>query len=235
MCRPVRRRVGSRARGSIVASGRAATSRLRVDYCGQVLRPIAQGSESTGGGRRAARRSLGHESPGAGLGVTASAPALSGADSWPPMRASNRPEKRPLFARQVHVVKFHPEGGMIAAASSPDEPWSCAAACRWGKRPRSIRVGLRRARPAGWDHPARVRERYRYLRWWAPLLAEPVELITFVMSRRMLRGIKERGASVSSLPRPLERARRRRRFGGESAHAARLVESMPRRALGQGG
>ena len=37
-----------------------------------------------------------------------------------------------------------------------------------------------------------VRERYRYLRWWAPLLVEPVEFISLVMSRRMLRGIKER-------------------------------------------
>lgn len=37
-----------------------------------------------------------------------------------------------------------------------------------------------------------VRERYRYTRWWAPLLVEPVELISFVMSQKMLRGIKER-------------------------------------------
>lgn len=37
-----------------------------------------------------------------------------------------------------------------------------------------------------------VRERYRYLRTWAPLLVEPVELVSFVMSQRMLRGIRER-------------------------------------------
>lgn len=37
-----------------------------------------------------------------------------------------------------------------------------------------------------------VRERYRYARWWAPLLVEPVELISFVMSQKMLRGIKQR-------------------------------------------
>jgi hypothetical protein len=37
-----------------------------------------------------------------------------------------------------------------------------------------------------------VRERYRYSRRWASLLVEPVELISFAMSRRMLRGIKER-------------------------------------------
>jgi hypothetical protein len=36
------------------------------------------------------------------------------------------------------------------------------------------------------------RERYGYLRWWAPLVVEPTSVISFVMSRRMLRGIAER-------------------------------------------
>lgn len=37
-----------------------------------------------------------------------------------------------------------------------------------------------------------VRERYGYTRWWSGLLVEPVEAVSFVMSRRMLSGIKER-------------------------------------------
>ena len=37
-----------------------------------------------------------------------------------------------------------------------------------------------------------VRERYGYSRRWARFLVEPVELISFVMSQRMLRGVKER-------------------------------------------
>jgi hypothetical protein len=37
-----------------------------------------------------------------------------------------------------------------------------------------------------------VRERYRYTRPWAALLVEPVELISFLMSQKMLRGIKTR-------------------------------------------
>ncbi|HEY5187081.1 MAG TPA: SRPBCC family protein [Actinomycetes bacterium] len=37
-----------------------------------------------------------------------------------------------------------------------------------------------------------VRESYGYSRWWAPLLVEPVELVSFVMSQRMLRGIRDR-------------------------------------------
>jgi hypothetical protein len=37
-----------------------------------------------------------------------------------------------------------------------------------------------------------VRERYAYTQRWAPLLVEPVAVVAFVMSQRMLRGIKER-------------------------------------------
>ena len=37
-----------------------------------------------------------------------------------------------------------------------------------------------------------VRERYGYLRPWASLVVEPVELISFVMTERMLRGIRDR-------------------------------------------
>jgi hypothetical protein len=37
-----------------------------------------------------------------------------------------------------------------------------------------------------------VRERYGYLRWWAPFLVEPVEAVSFVMTQKMLRGIRDR-------------------------------------------
>lgn len=37
-----------------------------------------------------------------------------------------------------------------------------------------------------------VRERYRYSRPWAALIVEPASLVSFVMSERMLRGIKQR-------------------------------------------
>lgn len=36
------------------------------------------------------------------------------------------------------------------------------------------------------------RERYGYLRWWAGLVVAPTSVISFVMSRKMLRGIAER-------------------------------------------
>ena len=47
-----------------------------------------------------------------------------------------------------------------------------------------------------------VRERYRYTRRWGPLLVEPVQLVSFVMSAKMLRGIRARAEG-----RPAARAR----------------------------
>jgi hypothetical protein len=37
-----------------------------------------------------------------------------------------------------------------------------------------------------------VRERYAYSRWWARLLVEPVAGVSFLMTQRMLRGIRDR-------------------------------------------
>jgi hypothetical protein len=45
-----------------------------------------------------------------------------------------------------------------------------------------------------------VRERYGYSQRWAALIIEPVELISFFMSRRMLRGIKRRAESAAPKP-----------------------------------
>ncbi|MHB1877354.1 MAG: hypothetical protein ACYCPF_21145 [Streptosporangiaceae bacterium] len=43
-----------------------------------------------------------------------------------------------------------------------------------------------------------VRERYRYLRPVARFMAEPVEVVSFVMSRKMLRGIRDRAERAAS-------------------------------------
>jgi hypothetical protein len=43
-----------------------------------------------------------------------------------------------------------------------------------------------------------VRERYAYTRWWAPLLVEPVEVVSFVMHQKMLRGIRGRAERTAS-------------------------------------
>ncbi|HEY5861140.1 MAG TPA: nitroreductase/quinone reductase family protein, partial [Actinomycetota bacterium] len=43
-----------------------------------------------------------------------------------------------------------------------------------------------------------VRERYAYLTGWAGALVEPVEMVSFLMSQRMLRGIRERAERGTS-------------------------------------
>ena len=52
------------------------------------------------------------------------------------------------------------------------------------------------------------RERYGYKRWWAPFVVEPTQAASFVMSRKMLLGIRERAERNSLFPssdRPVER------------------------------
>jgi hypothetical protein len=43
-----------------------------------------------------------------------------------------------------------------------------------------------------------VRERYEYLRSWTWLLVEPVETVSFVMTQKMLRGIRDRAESSAA-------------------------------------
>jgi len=45
-----------------------------------------------------------------------------------------------------------------------------------------------------------VRERYRYKRVWARLLVEPIETVSFVMTQKMLRGIRDRAESAAPSP-----------------------------------
>jgi hypothetical protein len=88
-------------------------------------------------------------------------------------------------------VKFHPEGGMTAAVVEPGRVLVLRGGMP-GTPPFDFAWAfVVRGQPDGTTRLV-ARERYRYLRWWAPLLVEPVEFISLVMSRRMLRGIKER-------------------------------------------
>ena len=96
-------------------------------------------------------------------------------------------------------VKFHPEGGMTAAVVEPGRALVLRGGMP-GTPPFDFAWAfVVRGQPDGSTRLV-VRERYRYARWWAPLLVEPVEFISLVMSRRMLRGIKARRASRRRSP-----------------------------------
>ena len=53
-----------------------------------------------------------------------------------------------------------------------------------------------------------VRERYAYTRWWSALLVEPVEAISFVMSQKMLRGIRDAAEKPQARSAPMPMAER---------------------------
>ena len=44
-----------------------------------------------------------------------------------------------------------------------------------------------------------VRERYRYLHPWVRFMVEPVEVVSFVMTQKMLRGIRDRAEAIPSV------------------------------------
>lgn len=43
-----------------------------------------------------------------------------------------------------------------------------------------------------------VRERYRYLRQWSGLIVEPVSVLSFIMTEKMLRGIRDRAEGTAA-------------------------------------
>ena len=45
-----------------------------------------------------------------------------------------------------------------------------------------------------------VRERYAYTRPWARLVVEPISAVSFVMSQKMLRGIRDRTEDIAAVP-----------------------------------
>jgi hypothetical protein len=58
----------------------------------------------------------------------------------------------------------------------------------------------------GQDDTTRLlaRERYSYKRWWTRLVVEPTEVISFVMSRKMLLGIRARAERGSLIVSPVD-------------------------------
>jgi hypothetical protein len=97
-------------------------------------------------------------------------------------------------------VKLHPEVGLIVAVVEPGRALVLRGGVPMGRTPPPYDFTwafVLREEPSGRTRLV-VRERYGYSRWWARFIVEPAELISFVMSQRMLRGIRDRAEPDAS-------------------------------------
>jgi hypothetical protein len=137
----------------------------------------------------------------------------------------------------LRVVLVDPGRALVVRGGVPAAPAGPPYEFTW--------AWVLRERPDGTTRLV-VRERYNYTRWWAPLLVEPVSVVSWFMTRAMLHGIRDRAETVgtaaaatvstgpgvprpprmpgSPAPRPLvdpdepgRRARTTRRSGGRHA------------------
>lgn len=99
-------------------------------------------------------------------------------------------------------VKLHPEVGLSVAAVQPGRSLVLRGGVPMGNTPPPYDFTWAFVLGEQADGSTRllVRERYGYTRRWAPLLVEPVAVVSFAMSQKMLRGIRDRaeGAIHSS-------------------------------------
>jgi hypothetical protein len=91
-------------------------------------------------------------------------------------------------------VKLHPDMGLTVAAVEPGRALVLRGGVPMGEKasPYDSTWAFVLRDGSGGTTRLVVRERYGYSRWWARFIVEPTELISFVMSRRMLRGIRDR-------------------------------------------
>ena len=91
-------------------------------------------------------------------------------------------------------VKLHPEIALAVAALEPGRSLVLRGGVPMGSAPSPFDntwAFVLQERPDGTTRLL-VRERYAYLRPWASLIVEPTAVLAFVMSERMLRGIRDR-------------------------------------------
>jgi hypothetical protein len=91
-------------------------------------------------------------------------------------------------------VNLHPEVGLDVAVVEPGRALVLRGGVPMGAAPPPYDFTwafVLQEQPEGTTRLL-VRERYAYTQRWAPLLVEPVAVIAFMMSQRMLRGIRNR-------------------------------------------
>lgn len=113
-----------------------------------------------------------------------------------------------VMAQWQHIavgdeVRLHPDISLIVCVVEPGRALVLRGAVPMGEVPAPYDMTwafVLHDEPGGATRLL-VRERYEYQAWWAVLVVEPVELVSLVMSHRMLRGIKRR-AEQAPLPMP---------------------------------
>jgi hypothetical protein len=99
-------------------------------------------------------------------------------------------------------VKLHPEVGLGVTAVEPGRALVLRGGVPMGAVPPPYDTTWAFVLREQADGTTRllVRERYAYTQRWAPLLVEPVAVVAFVMSQRMLRGVRDRAERAGRLP-----------------------------------
>ncbi len=99
-------------------------------------------------------------------------------------------------------VKLHPDGPLEVAILEPGRELVLRGGVPMGDTPPPYDFTWAFVLQELPDGATRLlsRERYAYTKWWTPLLVEPVEAVSFVMSRKMLRGIRDRAESAAARP-----------------------------------
>jgi hypothetical protein len=96
-------------------------------------------------------------------------------------------------------VKLHPEVGLGVAVVEPGRALVLRGGVPMGAVPPPYDTTWAFVVQEQADGTTRllVRERYVYTQRWAPVLVEPVAVVAFVMTQRMLRGIRDRAEQGS--------------------------------------
>ena len=98
--------------------------------------------------------------------------------------------QKPIVGEEIHL---HPDAALIAAVVDPGRALVLSGSVPIGRTPP---FDFTWAFTLADEEPGAcrlvVRERYRYRRWFAGLIVEPTEIISFIMSQKMLRGIRHR-------------------------------------------
>jgi hypothetical protein len=99
-------------------------------------------------------------------------------------------------------IKLHPEVGLGVTAVEPGRALVLRGGVPMGAVPPPYDTTWAFVLREQADGTTRllVRERYAYTQRWAPLLVEPVAVVAFVMSQRMLRGIRDRAERAGRPP-----------------------------------